>query len=76
VKANMHEAKSNLSQLAERAYAGERIIIAKSGKPFVQLIPYRKTAARKFGQYKGEFRMSEAFDSDATNQEIIDLFEG
>jgi len=71
----MHEAKSNLSQLAERACAGERVIIAKSGRPFVQLIPYRETAARTFGQYKGEFRMSEEFDSDATNQEIIDLFE-
>ena len=76
MKANMHEAKSNLSQLAERAWAGERVIIAKSGKPYVQLIPYKETAARTFGQFKGEFKMSEAFDRDSTNQEIIGLFEG
>ena len=76
MKANMHEAKTNLSQLAERAFSGEHVIIAKSGKPFVQLIPYKEVAAREFGQYKGEFRMSEEFDSHSTNQEIIDLFEG
>ena len=30
---NLYEAKTNLSQLVERAAAGEEIIIAKAGKP-------------------------------------------
>ena len=39
MKANMHEAKSRLSQLAEAAAKGERVVIAKSGKPYVELVP-------------------------------------
>ncbi|WP_118985128.1 type II toxin-antitoxin system Phd/YefM family antitoxin [Photorhabdus sp. CRCIA-P01] len=39
IQANMHEAKSNLSQLADKAVSGEIIIIAKAGKPYVQLVP-------------------------------------
>lgn len=38
IQANMHEAKSNLSQLADRAAEGETVIIAKAGKPYVQLV--------------------------------------
>ena len=30
---NMHEAKTHLSRLVERAHGGEEIILAKSGKP-------------------------------------------
>ena len=36
---NVHEAKTNFSKLLDRAAAGERIIIGKSGKPFARLEP-------------------------------------
>jgi prevent-host-death family protein len=36
---NIHEAKTHLSRLAERAGAGEEIIIAKAGKPVARLMP-------------------------------------
>jgi prevent-host-death family protein len=36
---NMHEAKSNLSDLVARAEAGEEIIIARRNKPAVKLVP-------------------------------------
>ncbi|WP_455524390.1 type II toxin-antitoxin system Phd/YefM family antitoxin, partial [Neisseria lactamica] len=36
-QANIHQAKTNLSQLIQRAEAGEIVIIAKAGKPCVQL---------------------------------------
>ncbi|CDL78993.1 conserved hypothetical protein [Xenorhabdus cabanillasii JM26] len=35
----MHETKTDLSQLADRAVDGEVVIIAKAGKPYVQLVP-------------------------------------
>lgn len=35
---NIHEAKTHLSRLIERAYAGEDIVIAKAGKPRVRLV--------------------------------------
>ncbi len=36
---NMHDAKSQLSKLVERACAGEEIVIARAGKPAVRLTP-------------------------------------
>jgi prevent-host-death family protein len=36
---NMHEAKSNLSDLVARAEAGEEIVIARRNKPAVRLVP-------------------------------------
>ncbi len=36
---NIHEAKTHLSRLVERAAAGEEIIIAKAGKPMARLVP-------------------------------------
>ena len=40
---NLYEAKTNLSQLVERAARGEEIVIAKAGKPRAKLVPYRET---------------------------------
>jgi prevent-host-death family protein len=36
---NMHEAKTTLSRLVDRALAGEEIILAKAGRPAVRLVP-------------------------------------
>jgi prevent-host-death family protein len=36
---NIHDAKTRLSQLVARAERGERITIARGGKPVAQLIP-------------------------------------
>lgn len=35
---NIHEAKTHLSRLVERARRGERIVIAKAGKPVAELV--------------------------------------
>ena len=39
IVANIHNAKTNLSKLIERAEAGEEVIIARDGKPVVRLAP-------------------------------------
>jgi prevent-host-death family protein len=39
VIANIHNAKTNLSKLIERAEAGEEVVIARNGKPVVRLAP-------------------------------------
>lgn len=36
---NVHEAKTNLSKLMDRAHAGEEIILAKAGEPWVKMVP-------------------------------------
>ena len=38
ITVNMHEAKTNLSRLVERAVQGESVVIAKAGKPMVRII--------------------------------------
>lgn len=74
MQTNMHDAKSKLSQLVEAALSGEEIIIAKAGKPMVQLIPFKQQSKRVFGSQKGAFIMSADFDSKETNDEIAEMF--
>ncbi|KPG97711.1 antitoxin [Pseudomonas sp. RIT-PI-q] len=75
VQVNMHEAKSQLSQLAERVWHGDKVVIAKAGKPYLDLLPHVDTPrARKPGRLKGKVRMSADFDK--TPEDIIANFEG
>ena len=55
---NIHEAKTQLSKLIERANAGEEVVIAKAGKPIARLVPVVPTSrARKPGALKGRIRI-------------------
>ena len=74
MQTNMREAKRNLSQLIELALSGEEVIIAKSGKPIVKLVPFKRQKERAFGQFKGQFVASTGFDSVEVNEEITDMF--
>ena len=75
IQINMHEAKSKLSQLAEKAWSGDTIVIAKAGKPYLDLIPHRETSKQRTpGRYKGEIKISKDFDQ--TPIDIIEAFEG
>jgi prevent-host-death family protein len=62
--ANIGEAKAHLSELIDRAEAGEEIIIARAGKPIVRLIAYQETPRPKRtpGAWKGKVKMSRDFD--------------
>ncbi|HQU44320.1 MAG TPA: type II toxin-antitoxin system prevent-host-death family antitoxin [Pirellulales bacterium] len=60
---NIHEAKSQLSKLIERAEAGEEIMIARAGKPVAKLVAYRdQRTTRTGGQWRGKVRLSPDFD--------------
>lgn len=75
MKVNMHEAKSNLSKLVEAAMSGEEVIIARAGKPAVEMIPVRKARGpRQSGLLAGKIRISDDFYK--TNEDIISEFEG
>ena len=50
----MHEAKTKLSQLVERAESGEDIVISRNGKPVARLVPVR--TAGSFGSVRGSWR--------------------
>ena len=50
----VHEAKTQLSRLIERACAGEDIVISRGQTPVVRLVPVSAPKpARKFGAMKG-----------------------
>lgn len=60
---NIHDAKSQLSQLVDQAERGEEVIIARAGKPVAKLIPYKKKASRRRGgQWSGKIQIAEDFD--------------
>jgi len=61
--ANIHDAKTNLSKLLEKAAAGEEVIIARAGKPIARLVPYEKHGLpRKPGVWKGKVEIAPDFD--------------
>lgn len=60
----MHEAKSKLSQLAELANSGETVVIAKAGKPFVDLVPHTEVKERTPGGYDIDMSSFESKDDE------------
>ena len=72
----MHEAKTKLSQLVERAEAGEEIIIARNGTPVVRLVPVVKAGslAAIRGALRGRIEIAPDFDE--LPPDIADAFGG
>jgi prevent-host-death family protein len=70
----MHEAKTKLSQLVERAEAGEDIVIARNGKPVARLVPVvgANSLAGLHGALRGRIHVSEEFD--ALPDDVADAF--
>jgi prevent-host-death family protein len=67
---NMHEAKTNLSQLIEQVERGEEIVLARAGKPVARIVALRATERRQLGQWKGRVRMSDDFDAPLPEDEL------
>lgn len=73
-KVNMHEAKSQLSRLGKLAWAGEEVVIAKAGEPYLRLEPYRdRLEERQLGGLEGKIWMSPDFDD--PDEELMGLLE-
>jgi prevent-host-death family protein len=70
----MHEAKTKLSQLVERAEAGEDIVIARNGKPVARLVPIsgKASLADVHGVWRGRVWMADDFDD--LPDDIADAF--
>ncbi|MGI8574155.1 MAG: type II toxin-antitoxin system Phd/YefM family antitoxin [Egibacteraceae bacterium] len=72
---NMHEAKSQLSQLVRRVTAGEEIVIGRNGAPVARLVPYRQIPSpRHPGRLRGRIEL--AADFDVTPADVMEAFEG
>jgi prevent-host-death family protein len=72
---NVHEAKTELSKLLELVEAGERVVIARAGRPVAILSAYEPAPAkRSLGQFRGEGKIAEDFD--VLPQDFLQAFEG
>lgn len=73
----MHEAKSTLSQLVQRAAAGETILIGPHGRAQVKLVPADAPVhpMRRIGLLKGKLKVPADFDAPLPDA-VLDSFEG
>ncbi len=61
---NVHEAKTHLSRLLDQAMAGEEVIIMRSGRRLVRLVPLEAAPSRrKLGTAQGDFVVPVDFDA-------------
>jgi prevent-host-death family protein len=71
----MHDAKTQLSRLAERAVSGEEIVIARNGRLIARLVAIAERKPRTLGLWKGRVEIAEDFD-DPLPSELRRHFEG
>ena len=71
---NVHEAKTHLSRLLQRAAAGEEIVIAKNGRPVARLVAVQPSPQRVFGTDRGVFEVGDDFNA-PLDEELLREFE-
>ncbi len=70
MEVNLYEAKTELSQLVERATVGEEIIIAEADKPVVRLIRIEAASRRVLGSAAFTVLCSDGWDSAPSDEEL------
>jgi prevent-host-death family protein len=76
VTVNIHQAKTQLSQLLALVARGEEVIVARAGTPVARLVPYRpEVPPRVDGAWRGLLRLSEDFEAPLPDG-LLEAFEG
>lgn len=70
---NIHQAKTHLSRLIERALSGEDVIIAKSGNPLVRLVRIEHDVP-VLGSARNDFVLNQSWDAPFSDNELEELF--
>jgi prevent-host-death family protein len=74
VTVNIHEAKTQLSRLVDRAVKGEPFVIAKAGKPLVKVVALDAPATpQRLGFLAGEIAVPDDFNR-MGESEIVAMF--
>jgi prevent-host-death family protein len=75
LKANVHQAKTELSKLIDAALKGEEVVIARNGVPAVKLVPVAAVPPplRRAGRWAGKVQFIDP-DWDKPDPEIERLF--
>ena len=64
VTVNVHEAKTHLSRLLDRAARGEEIVIGRAGKPVARLVALEPASPIRFGGFEGQIDMTRFDEAD------------
>jgi prevent-host-death family protein len=73
---NIYEAKTNLSKLIARVQAGEKIVIAKNGKPVADMTTHKPQKNKiKFGTMEGKLHYKDE-DFVGIDPEVQEMFYG
>jgi prevent-host-death family protein len=58
----IHQAKTNLSRLIQKASGGEEVIISRGSKPVARLVPFGEVKGkRQPGSLKGKLKVEREF---------------
>ena len=77
IQVGMHEAKTNLSRLVDRALAGEEVTITRNGTPVARIVPVEERAPSLNdvrGIWRGQVDIGDPFEP--LPDWLLDLFEG
>ena len=73
---NIYDAKTRLSQLVDKAAAGEDVVVSRNGKPLVRITRLESPKRRiRFGLLKGKLKIPEDFDAPLP-ADVLAGFEG
>jgi len=73
---NIYDAKTRLSQLVDKAAAGEDVVVSRNGKPLVRITQLNPAKRRiRFGLLKGKIRIAPDFDAPLPD-DVLAGFEG
>jgi prevent-host-death family protein len=74
MKYTVHEAKTNLSQLLEKASAGEEVVIARGREPVARLVAIGSALKKRVpGRLAGKISASADAFAPLTDKELKDL---
>lgn len=70
-RVTIHQAKTNLSKLIEKASQGEEVVIARGSKPVARLVPIGEVnGKRRPGILKGKLRVGPEFFEPLPDSEL------
>jgi prevent-host-death family protein len=67
----VHQAKTHLSRLIQRACRGEEVVISRGKQPVVRLVPVESPEPkRRFGALRGKIRVDDSFFEPLAEEEL------
>jgi len=71
---NIYEAKTRLSQLVDKAAAGEDVVVSRNGKPLVRITALvGEKRPVNFGVLRGKVKIARDFDAPLSDDVLADF---